>query len=145
MLQGALSGMTIGADPARVFKHMNGFLCDHEEVGRYATLFFGTIDHAGNLDYLNAGHLSPLLLRRGEVTELYTGGSLPVGLVPEAEFVMARATLEPDDTLILFSDGVTEAENPEGKQFGISRLQAILAVQHDVPLDHLQQKIVESV
>ena len=62
MLQGALTGMTIGADPVRVFQHINGFLCDHAEVGRYATMFFGILSLDGSLEYINAGHPSPLLL-----------------------------------------------------------------------------------
>ena len=82
MLQGALSGMTIGADPALVLQHVNDFLCTHAEVGRYATLFFGILDRDGGVEYFNAGHPSPLLLRRGAVTELFTEGSLPVGLDP---------------------------------------------------------------
>ena len=86
MLQGALSGMTIGADPVRVFNHINRFLCEHAEVGRYATMFFGILDREGKLVFINAGHPSPLILRHGEVTELYTEGSFPVGLVPEADF-----------------------------------------------------------
>src|SRR5689334_22637657 len=49
MLQGALSGMTLGADPARVFNHINRFLCEHAEVGRYATMFFGILDDDGHL------------------------------------------------------------------------------------------------
>jgi sigma-B regulation protein RsbU (phosphoserine phosphatase) len=145
MLQGALSGMSIGADPVRVFRHINSFLCERAEVGRYATLFFGILGRDGELEYLNAGHPSPLLLRRGEVTELFTAGSFPLGLVPEAEYSTARATLEPGDTLVLFSDGVTEAADPNQQEFGISRLQGMLAGQHDVPLEQLQQTIVESV
>ncbi len=107
----ALTGMTLGADPARVFHHINDFLCQHAEVGRYATMFFGMLDREGNLDYLNAGHPSPLLLRGGEVSEIFTEGSFPVGLLPEANYVVARVSLEPGDTLVLFSDGVTEAAN----------------------------------
>ncbi len=145
MLQGALSGMTIGADPAQVFEHLNGFLCQHAEVGRYATLFFGIVDRDGRLEYLNAGHLSPLLLRRGEVTELFTEGSFPVGLIPEAKYTAAHATLEPGDTLVLFSDGVTEAEDPEEQLYGVTRLKEVVAGQSDASLDHLQQAIVESV
>jgi sigma-B regulation protein RsbU (phosphoserine phosphatase) len=145
MLQGALSGMTIGADPARVFQHINGFLCEHAEVGKYATLFYGTLDLGGNLEYLNAGHLSPLLLRRGGVTELFTEGSFPVGLIPEAKYSVERATLEPGDTLLLFSDGVTEAADPGDQEFGVSRLRELLAGQHDAPLERLQQAIVEAV
>src|SRR5579871_5095223 len=84
MLQGALTGMKLGADPVRVFQHINDFLCQHAEVGKYATMFLGIVDPEGDLDYLNAGHPSPLLLRRGEVTEIFTEGSFPVGLIPEA-------------------------------------------------------------
>ncbi len=145
MLQGALTGMTLGADPVRVFHHINDFLCEHAEVGRYATMFFGILDGKGNLDYLNAGHPSPLLLRRGDVTEIFTEGSFPVGLLPEAKYVSARVTLEPGDTLVLFSDGVTEAIDPKEQMFGVPRLSEALAGQHEVPLDQLQKKVVDSV
>jgi sigma-B regulation protein RsbU (phosphoserine phosphatase) len=145
MLQGALTGMTLGTDPARVFRHINDFLCQHAEVGRYATMFFGTLDRHGNLDYLNAGHPSPLLLRRGEVTEIFTEGSFPVGLIPDANYSAVRVTLEPGDTVVLFSDGVTEAADPEDQLFGVPRLSEALAGQHDSPLDQLQKRVVDSV
>ena len=68
-----------------------------------------------------------------------------MGLVPEAEFTTASIQLETDDTLVLFSDGVTEAMDPEENLFGVSSLQSILDGQHDTGLDRLQQTIVESV
>ena len=91
MLQGALSGMTLGTDPARTFNHVNRFLCDHAEVGRYATMFFGILDDSGKLEYINAGHPSPILLRKETTEEAFTEGSFPVGLVPEAEFTTASS------------------------------------------------------
>src|SRR6266567_1479958 len=109
MLQGALSGMTLGTDPARVFNHVNRFLCDHSEVGRYATMFFVTLDQEGHLEFINAGHPSPFLIRRGIAEEAFTEGSYPVGLVPEAQYTAVCLKLEPGDTLVLFSDGVTDA------------------------------------
>jgi sigma-B regulation protein RsbU (phosphoserine phosphatase) len=145
MLQGALTGMTLGADPARVFHHINDFLCKHTEVGRYATMFFGMLDRQGNLDYLNAGHPSPLLLRRGEVTEIFTQGSYPVGLIADAKYAAVRETLEPGDTLVLFSDGVTEAADLDEQMFGVPRLSEVLAGHHDTPLDQLQKRVVDSV
>ena len=144
MLQGALTGMTLGADPARVFHHINDFLCQHADVGRYATMFFGMLDRQGNLDYLNAGHPSPLLLRRGDVSEIFTEGSFPVGLIPEARYSAVRVNLEPGDTLILFSDGVTEAADLKEQMYGVPRLSEVLAGQHDAPLDHLQKRVVDS-
>src|ERR1700726_1775123 len=105
LLQGALSGMTLGTDPARVFNHVNRFLCDHSEIGRYATMFFGILDESGHLEYINAGHPSPILIRRGgNADEAFTEGWFPVGLVPEAEYATACVKLEPGDTLALFSD-----------------------------------------
>jgi phosphoserine phosphatase RsbU/P len=135
MLQGALSGMIMGADPAGVFKHINNFLCEHAEVGKYATIFFGALGRQGDLEYINAGHPSPLLLRGGDVVEPFTEGSTPVGLIPGAEYKTARITLQAGDTLVLFSDGVTEAADPDEELFGVPRFRDALAGQHDAPLD----------
>lgn len=145
MLQGALSGMTLGGDPVRVFNQINQFLCEHSEVGHYATMFFSVIDRDGTLSYVKAAHPSPLLLRRGQVIELYTEGSFPVGLIKEANFTAERVPLEPGDTLILFSDGVTESEDPEENQFGIARLRELLAGQENTPLDDLKAMILDAV
>jgi len=145
MLQGALSAMTLGTDPARVFTHVNRFLCDHAEVGRYATMFFGILDDDGHLEFINAGHPSPFLLRRGVAEEPFSEGSFPVGLVPEAEYATARLKLEPGDTLVLFSDGVTEAMDPDQQLFGVPRLREVLTGQIESPLDHLQKCVLEAV
>ena len=145
MLQGALSGMTLGSDPARVFNHINRFLCDHAEVGRYATMFFGVMDPAGHLEFINAGHPSPYLIRNGKAETPFTEGSYPVGLVPEAEYTAACLKLEPGDTLVLFSDGVTEAMDPDDEMYGMARLGELLHEKGDVPLEHLQKCVLESV
>src|ERR1700736_5773633 len=145
MLQGALSGMTLGTDPARVFNHVNRFLCGHSEVGRYATMFFGILDQDGEMDYINAGHPSPFLIRHGVAEEPFTEGSYPVGLVQDAEYVTARVQLEPGGTLILFSDGVTEAMDPSEELYGVPRLREVLTGQSDCALDKLQKSILESV
>jgi sigma-B regulation protein RsbU (phosphoserine phosphatase) len=145
MLQGALSGMTLGTDPARVFNHVNKFLCSHSEVGRYATMFFGILDQDGQLEYINAGHPSPFLVRHGIAEEPFTEGSFPVGLVPEAEYITAHVKLEPGDTLILFSDGVTEAMDPGEELYGVPRLREVLTGQSECALEKLQKSILESV
>jgi sigma-B regulation protein RsbU (phosphoserine phosphatase) len=145
MLQGSLTGIGIGADPVLLFQHMNKFLCDHTEVGRYATVFFGILDRAGNLEYLNAGHPSPVVIRRDRVGDLFEGGSFPVGLIPEATFETARAKLEPGDTLVLFSDGVTEAADPDEEMYGVPRLCETLAGEQDHSLEQIQKKVVDSV
>jgi serine phosphatase RsbU (regulator of sigma subunit) len=145
LLQGALSGMTLGTDPARVFNHVNRFLCDHSEIGRYATMFFGILDDRGHLEYINAGHPSPFLIRRGIAEDVFTEGSYPVGLVPEAEYTAVCLQLEPGDTLVLFSDGVTEAMDPAEQLFGVPRLKDVLTGHMQTPLEELQQIVLQSV
>src|ERR1700687_5955648 len=145
MLQGALSGMTLGIDPARVFNHVTRFLCDHSEVGRYATVFFGILDQEGHLEFINAGHPSPFLIRHGAAEEAFTEGSYPVGLVPEAQYTAVCLKLEPGDTLVLFSDGVTEAMDPDEQMFGIARLKELLTGQMECPLELLKKCVLEAV
>jgi phosphoserine phosphatase RsbU/P len=145
LLQGALSGMTLGTDPARVFVHVNRFLCDHSEIGRYATMFFGILDDKGNLEYINAGHPSPFLIRRGVAEDVFNEGSYPVGLVPEAEYTAVSVKLEPGDTMVLFSDGVSEAMDPAEQLFGVQRLRDVLNGQGQTPLEDLQQLVLQAV
>jgi len=145
MLQGALSGMTLGNDPVRMFNHVNRFLCDHVEVGRYATMFFGVLDSEGHMEFINAGHPSPILIRKDSVEEAFTEGSYPVGLVPDAEYTAACLKLEPEDTLVLFSDGVTEAMDPDEQLFGVPRLRDVLSGKTSLPLEEIQKSVLEAV
>jgi len=145
MLQGALSAMTLGTDPARVINHVNRFLCSHAEVGRYATMFFGILDDDGHLEFINAGHPSPFLIRNGVAEEAFTEGSFPVGLVPEAEYTAVCLKLEPGDTLVLFSDGVTEAMDPNDELYGVPRLKQVLTGLAECPLEEIQKCVLESV
>jgi sigma-B regulation protein RsbU (phosphoserine phosphatase) len=108
-------------------------------------MFFGILDDTGRLEYINAGHPSPILLRKDEVQEAFTEGSFPVGLVPEAEFVTSTLQLEADDTLVLFSDGVTEAMDPEEDLYGVGRLRTVLQGKTQLALDEIQKTVLESV
>jgi serine phosphatase RsbU (regulator of sigma subunit) len=145
MLQGALSAMSLGADPVKVFEYLNRFLCDRAVACRHVTMFLGLIDPEGNMEFVRAGHPSPLLLRSGKACELYTEGSFPVGLVEEASFTASRIRLEPDDTLLLFTDGVIEAEDKDRKLFGHARLLDEFARYSNESLDSLQSGILGTV
>jgi sigma-B regulation protein RsbU (phosphoserine phosphatase) len=145
MLQGALTGMRIGIEPALVIDHINQFLCEHAELARYATMFFGIVDLDGQLDFINAGHPSPILLRRGAVDEPFGEGSFPVGLMPGTKYVTVRAKLRPGDTLVLFSDGVTEAMDPDQNMYGCPRLCEVLTDLHEATLEHLQKTVLDSI
>lgn len=145
MLQGAISGMTIGHQPAEVFAHVNRFLCDRSQLQRYATMFFGVVDRAGRLEFINAGHPSPCLLRDGSAEFAFAAESFPVGLVPDAEFKSSTFQLRPGDTLVLFSDGVTEAKSPDDEEFGYARLKVVLQQLVGTPVSKLESAILEAV
>jgi serine phosphatase RsbU (regulator of sigma subunit) len=145
MLQGALSGMSLGVAPEKVFNHVNRFLCQHASVGRCATMFFGRINAAGMLEYLYGGHPSPLLIREGKVSELYTEGTLPVGLAEEAIFEATQVQLNPDDVLVLFSDGIVEAANTQNELFGFDRLTDVTAQCAQASIETMMKTILDAV
>ena len=140
-----VTGINLPCLTALVVDHINQFLCEHVELARYATMFFGVLDKEGQLEFINAGHPSPFLLRRGEIDEPFTEGSYPVGLMPGTQYVAARLNLRAGDTLILFSDGVTEAMDPDYNLYGVPRLREVLADLHDASLDHVQKTVLKSI
>ena len=97
------------------------------------------------MEFINAGHPSPMLIRQDTVEEAFTEGSYPVGLVPDAVYTAACLKLQPGDTLVLFSDGVTEAMDPDEQLFGVPRLREVLVGKTNTDLDEIQKTVLESV
>lgn len=122
MLQGAFASLSLGLEIAPFFSHINNFMLSHSGVQRYATLFFGVIDRSGLMEFINAGHVPPILVRDGKVQQGMCEASFPVGLLPMAEYTTCTAQLEPGDTIVLVTDGITEAMNPEHDEYGRERL-----------------------
>ena len=100
----------------------------HSRANMFATLFFGVLDGAsGRMSYVNAGHDAPALLRGGEVLRRLAPTGPAVGLLPGLEWGFETVELEPGDTLLAFTDGVTDARAPDGSMFGEDRLFATAA------------------
>jgi phosphoserine phosphatase RsbU/P len=93
---------------------------------KYATVLLVLLRRDGDLEYVNCGHVQPLLVCAGEVMRP-PHGNVPVGLLPDATFESARCQLKSGDRFILVTDGVTEAENAMGDFFEDSRLEAAAA------------------
>jgi sigma-B regulation protein RsbU (phosphoserine phosphatase) len=110
-------------NPSTIASEINRHLCCLQPVAPFVTAFVAQMDcDRGRLTYCNAGHFPPILLRHdGEVNLLEAGGPL-LGALPGAEFRSGELTLEPGDTLVVYSDGVLECSNPEGEEFGLDRL-----------------------
>jgi serine phosphatase RsbU (regulator of sigma subunit) len=97
----------------------------HKHIGeKYATLIIARIRRDGELEYVNCGHIPPLLVCNGEVIRP-AHGNLPVGLLSDASYESDRYNLHPGDRLILVTDGVTEAENARGDFFDNERLETV--------------------
>lgn len=109
-----------------IFSRVNQYLCERSGDDRYATVFYGILDKSGRFEYVNAGHVPPLLRRRSGALESLASANFPVGMFPEADYESARVQLEPGDYLVIYSDGVSEASNARNEMFEESRLRGIL-------------------
>ena len=116
-----------GLEPAELAERLNGQICRHSPASRFITLFVAYVDpQTGKLTYVNAGH-TPALLRRANGTfERLLGGGVALGMFEGSPFQAHETVMEPGDTLVMYSDGVTEAENHKGDQFEEASLQRIV-------------------
>lgn len=126
VVQGLFAAEAIRADtPVAIVARMNAALCRRAVASRFVTAFCGHVSHDGTLSYCNAGHNPPLLASPEGLIPLDVGGTV-MGLFDTARYEMATAQLEADGALVVYSDGVTEAVDPAGEEFGDARLQASL-------------------
>ena len=127
-------------DAPRLMARLNVQVARHSPRSRFITLFYGVYDPAtGRLEYVNAGHLPPLLRRRDGQFEHVGGetGGLALGMFDHATYSTHDVTIQAGDVLVLFSDGITEAENRAGRAFEETGLQTLVdAHSHEDPRGH---------
>ncbi|MDH3251727.1 MAG: SpoIIE family protein phosphatase [Ignavibacteria bacterium] len=114
--------------PGPCLDHSNNLLFHSTSAEKFVTMFLGILDpHTMRMTYCNAGHQYPLLLspHRPETLYLKTGGIM-LGMIEHFKFQEEIITLQQDDVLLVVSDGITEAMNSVGEQFGESRLEAVV-------------------
>jgi len=110
-------------DLPRLLKSVNQLFYENTPDDRYATMFFAVYDdHSRELEYANCGHNAPLLFRANGSLERLTSTSTVIGLFPDWKCVTRRITLAPGDLLVIYTDGVTEANNANDEEFGEARL-----------------------
>jgi sigma-B regulation protein RsbU (phosphoserine phosphatase) len=131
-----LSSLTLGAlnmefrtssQPGRVLNGVNQLLCQKTPINKFVTLFLFLIDTNGKGQYISAGHNTCYLYRAatGEVEDLPSGG-IPLGMFPFAVYEPNPLELAPGDTLVVYSDGLTDAENRAGQEFGEEQLRELV-------------------
>lgn len=103
---------------------------------RFFTMIYGVLDsRSSTLRFAQAGHPSPILIRSGQRPMILGTGGMPVGLWPEIEFDTFDVSVSPGDRILLYSDGVTECVNMDGRSFGEERLLGYVCSQQDLPLE----------
>jgi sigma-B regulation protein RsbU (phosphoserine phosphatase) len=116
-----------GCDPATTMLRLHAFLRPLLPSNRFATVVIGWLADDGTLRVVNGGHCPPLLVRAdGSIEEIGSTGPA-VGVLPASRWCAATRVLGPGERLVLYTDGVTEAESPHGREFGTEGIACVLA------------------
>jgi sigma-B regulation protein RsbU (phosphoserine phosphatase) len=134
---------------SQLVEKMNQFLYRSSGANKYATFFYAQIERGGRwLRFVNAGHNPPYLARSTEagieITELGAGGP-PLGLFPKIQCEETDLELLPGDVMVAFTDGVPEALNAEGEEFGEERLKELLRASHGCGAEEISARISSQV
>src|SRR5439155_7672108 len=141
MLQGMFSTQAFApVEPAEMLTRVNRALIARGIESRFATIFFAVLRADGRMMYCNAGQNPPLLFSASGVRKLETGGMI-VGLFPHATYEQEDIQLSAGDSLAVFSDGVSEALNPAGEEYGEERIQQSIAPNWLEPSDAVLQTL----
>jgi sigma-B regulation protein RsbU (phosphoserine phosphatase) len=129
-----------------VMRKVNTLLHESIERDKFVTAFYGVLDHKNRvLIFSNAGHNPPILVRADGSIELLLEGGVALGVLPDAIYEERPIALQPGDVLLLYTDGVSEAESPSGEQFGQGRLEQLLARLRERPAAEILDAVVDEV
>jgi sigma-B regulation protein RsbU (phosphoserine phosphatase) len=145
-LQAAVRGFASASlPPNELCVRLNALLCRNMANDRFITFFYAQLDGPGcALQYVNAGHNAPIVLHRdGSHHRLQAGGGV-LGVFPNQSFELGTMRLEPGDRVVLFTDGVTEAGNMDGEEFGEERLVQLLKENRGAGAKEIQEKILDA-
>lgn len=121
----------VGLSAAALCAKANEVIAGNIAPGKFITFFCAIVEEGGRtIDYCNAGHNPPLLIRSDQTVERLTEGGPLLGVFPEASYVGGSAALRPGDKLVLFTDGITEATSAEGEEFGETRLIDVISAEN---------------
>lgn len=132
-------------EPSHLANRLNELMPDATGESAYVTCVYGILDtDDGCLAYTNCGHNPPLVVRaRGGVERLECGG-FPLGVFTDSRYETGLVTLEPGELVLFYTDGVVESDSPEGEQFGIERLAAVLEASRNLPVPEVIEAIVRA-
>lgn len=144
VVQGLFSAEAEVADePAAVITRVNRALCRRAAGSRFVTAFYAQLAGSGNLAYCNAGHNPPVLVTPAGVARLESGGTV-LGLFEDGLYETGTSPIGAGDVVVMYSDGVTEAENAAGEEFGEDRLIACLMANRDRSAEGVVEEILQT-
>jgi phosphoserine phosphatase RsbU/P len=130
--------------PGKICVRLNEMVHRRTSPEKFVTFFAALYDPAtGEVVFANAGHNPGIVLRRDGSAELLESQGLPLGLFPGRDYPDGSVTLGSGDLLVLYTDGVTEASNPDEAEFGLDRLTAVVRAHRTAPLEDLESAINE--
>jgi len=146
-LQAAVRGLSsLSLAPNLLCSRLNSIVYRNTDSDRFITFLYAQLEGATRrLTYVNAGHNAPFVVRSDGSHERLREGGAVLGVFATRNYEMGSAQLSPGDRVILFTDGVTEACNPAGEEFGEARLLRLLQEQRSLSADGLQAKILAAV
>ena len=134
------------SNPARIMQYINEVSCQGNDSNMFVTMFIGVLDlPTGHLRYCDAGHDAPFIMANGQWSMTEIIPHLPVGVFDDMKYGVQKADLQPDSTIFLYTDGLTEAKNEEHKQFGLERTKAVLNTCYDKEPRQILEKVTEAV
>ena len=144
LLQGAfLQAPCTPEEMVAKLEALNRYLLDRTQGEKYATLFYMALQADGTMYWTNAGHCDPRLVRAAGVVERLRATSLPVGMLDGVEFATETRHLQKGDTIVVFSDGLSEARSPRGENFEAARLKTLLITGAGLEAAELHRRILE--
>ncbi len=145
-LQAAFRAFATAASPAAVCTKLNAFMCGNVASGKFISFFYCIVDALDrSLAYENAGHCPAQLVRCSGETIALRGDGAVLGVLPDWTYTDNRVQLESGDRLVLFTDGVTEAEDVHGDEFGEERVVQSLQESGGRSTEDIRRKLMDSV
>ena len=135
-------------DPSVAIQQANRLIYDDGRSSMFVTVFYGVLDaQTMTFEYVNAGHNPPLLVRGDppEIRTLGEGRCIALGVIPEVNISCAERVLEPGDLIVMYTDGVTEAFNPQDEEFGEERLRDYLQKHRNYPVREIIDRLIDEI
>lgn len=130
---------------SRTIERLAAIINRSKLASKFVSLFIAELETSGNLIYVNAGHVLPYILHANGAIEYLREGGMVLGPSSDSHYLRGFARLDPGDTLVMYTDGITECHNPKtGEEFGLQRLQSLVRRNATRPASTIVETVFEA-